>query len=120
MRSDRPIDNTILAQPRKPAWGVTLIIAPNTLLGQWEDEIRKFAPRLKVLSLYGRKPAATEVVAADVLLTTPGCADQEKLLLQQPIHRLFLDEAHTHVERVVSGVVGGKGAERRGDGRPVW
>ena len=31
----------------KPTWGVTLVLAPPALLGQWMDEFSKFAPSLK-------------------------------------------------------------------------
>jgi len=93
---DKPFFTSPLPK-RKPTWGVTLILAPNSLLGQWQDEIGKWAPQLRVVNLHGSggRGAPDVVVNADVLLTTPNSATANTVVYAQPIHRLIIDEAHT-------------------------
>ena len=57
----------------KPRIKATMIIAPNTLLGQWCDEIGKFAPTLKVVKYHGSTKHEAEMQwhTADVIVTTP-------------------------------------------------
>ena len=58
---------------------VTLIVVNNTLVQQWEEEVKRFAPGLKVHVLYngagrasgGRAAAVANLRSADVLITTP-------------------------------------------------
>jgi hypothetical protein len=73
----------------------TLVVVPNTLVGQWFDETRRFAPDLVTKMLYG--VAAKEVTAenideVDVLITTP----HTKLPVAVDdvcFHRLIVDES---------------------------
>lgn len=74
----------------------TLVVVPNTLVGQWFDEVRRFAPGLVTKMLYG--VAAKEVTSetldsVDVLITTP----HTKLPVEPSaviFHRLIVDESH--------------------------
>lgn len=80
-----------LAQP-------CLIVAPTSLMGNWRQEARKFAPDLKVLTLHGakRKASFIDIPTADIVLTTYALLhfDAEQLL-QQEYEFLILDEAQT-------------------------
>ena len=82
--------------PGTSTWGVTLVLAPGALLGQWMDELAKFAPGLKVVNIHSSgqgKGKKANVASADVLLCTPTSSLGEELS-RQPIHRLIVDEAH--------------------------
>lgn len=76
----------------KPA----LIIAPTTLMFNWEQESQRFAPDLKVLVLHGtnRKENFNSLEEYDVILTTyPLILRDKEQLLQYTFHLLILDEA---------------------------
>jgi len=80
-------------------WGVTLILAPVSLLGQWMDELKQFAPQLKVANVHGSGKARVDAIAgADVLLcaaTSGQGALNGSPASRRPIHRMIIDEAHT-------------------------
>jgi len=87
------------SKKREPTtWGVTLILAPPALLGQWYDELSKYAPSLHVVNAHGSGGHGTgaaqqrAILAADVLLCTPTTAVAGTM--SRPIHRLVIDEAH--------------------------
>ena len=76
----------------------TLVVAPNTLIGQWHDEVRAFAPRLVTRVLYGaagKQVTAENIGEIDLLITTPhtklpvGVAPDAVVF-----HRLIVDESH--------------------------
>ena len=81
--------------PGTSTWGVTLVFAPGALLGQWMDELAKFAPGLKVVNIHSSSGNCkkADVASADVLLSTPMSSLGDELS-RQPIHRLIVDEAH--------------------------
>ncbi|MEP4079310.1 SNF2-related protein [Haloferula sp.] len=73
-----------------------LILMPTSLLGNWQDEIRRFAPKLRFVTLHGsgRDELRDEAEEADVVLTSYGtlCRDLAFHLRQQ--YRLLVaDEA---------------------------
>jgi SNF2 family DNA or RNA helicase len=92
----------------------TVVVVPVSLLGQWSDEIKKFAPSLKVLNLHqsAKERVTRETVeAADIILTTKDLApsrlaravghhmkkdelDRDRGDCYLPIHRLVVDEIH--------------------------
>ena len=94
---------------------VTLIIAPNTLLGQWKDELTKYAPGLRVETYHGsdsdKKRAIKNMRIADVILMTPAMycmprpggirLDERKAAYSVPfpfiVHRVIIDECHLAV-----------------------
>lgn len=99
------LDQSLAAHP--PADGrthlkLTLVVVNNTLVQQWEEEVRKFAPKLRVHVLYqgaggGREAALRELSQTDVLITTPHAKWPPILLGQVPngtIERLVVDESH--------------------------
>jgi superfamily II DNA or RNA helicase len=73
-----------------------LILMPTSLIGNWQRELKKFAPHLKVLVLHGPKRDArrSEVPAADVVLTTyPLLLRDLEHFRDRDFHLLILDEA---------------------------
>ncbi|MEQ1503111.1 MAG: DEAD/DEAH box helicase [Myxococcota bacterium] len=52
--------------------GPSLVVCPTSVLGNWEREIAKFAPSLRVLRWHGLDRQDTSIADADVVLTTYG------------------------------------------------
>jgi superfamily II DNA or RNA helicase len=75
-----------------------LIIAPTSLVMNWQREIRKFAPDLRVLVVHGsdRASAYDGIRDADVVITSYPilCRDEEKFA-EWSFHLCILDEAQT-------------------------
>ncbi|MES2258703.1 MAG: DEAD/DEAH box helicase [Pseudomonadota bacterium] len=74
-----------------------LVIAPTSLMGNWQDEAAHFAPELRVLLLQGkdRMQQFEQIKDADLVLTTYALLprDEEKLREHQ-FHLVILDESH--------------------------
>ena len=74
-----------------------LVIAPTSLMGNWQDEAARFAPGLRVLLLQGkdRDQQFEQIDVSDIVLTTYALLprDQDKLREHQ-FHLLILDESH--------------------------
>lgn len=73
-----------------------LVIAPTSLMYNWEQECMRFAPDLKVLTLHGasRKAYLDTLSDYDLILTTyPLILRDKESLLKQKFHLLILDEA---------------------------
>ena len=73
-----------------------LIVAPTSLMSNWQREAAKFTPRLKVLILQGPQRSARfgQIKQADLVLTTyPLLPRDREVLLKQRWHFLILDEA---------------------------
>tara|TARA_R110000850_G_scaffold256505_2_gene382406 strand:- start:961 stop:3492 length:2532 start_codon:yes stop_codon:yes gene_type:complete len=76
----------------------SLIIAPKSVVPNWEKEVKKFAPSLKVLTLQGsnRKKYYPVLGYCDLVVTSyPVLLRDAEELLNQPFHYVVLDEAHT-------------------------
>ena len=67
---------------KEDCWKTTVVVCPNTIVGQWYDELRKYAPSLNVAvwhSGFSRNNGGAkhlsmhELEDLDVLVTTPGC-----------------------------------------------
>ncbi|MFA7607500.1 MAG: DEAD/DEAH box helicase [Rhodocyclaceae bacterium] len=74
----------------------SLVIAPTSLLPNWANEARQFAPDLKVLTLHGpnRAELFEQMAGADLILSTyPLLVRDQKALLACQYHMLVLDEA---------------------------
>ena len=79
---------------RKPS----LIVAPVSVLGNWQQEIRRFTPELVSLTWHGagRKALIGNLDAADiVLIGYPLMLIDSEMLLGREFHYLILDEAQT-------------------------
>lgn len=73
-----------------------LVVAPTSLMGNWQAEAARFAPGLRVLLLHGKERAALfdQVPNADLVLTSYALLGRdEEALRQQRFHLLILDEA---------------------------
>lgn len=80
----------------------TLVVCNNTLVQQWEDEVRRFAPNLRVETFYSnggagaakrKESALRNLKEADVLITTPHMNFGD-LKRRMHFHRLVVDESH--------------------------
>ncbi|WP_144108089.1 DEAD/DEAH box helicase [Paraburkholderia sp. BCC1886] len=73
-----------------------LIVVPTTLVHNWREEARRFAPDLKVLVLDGpqRKERFEQIGAHELVLTTYALLwRDQKVLAEHDYHLLILDEA---------------------------
>jgi SNF2 family DNA or RNA helicase len=74
-----------------------LVIAPTSLMGNWQEEAARFAPGLRVLLLQGkdRMGQFDQIAEADLVLTTYALLprDEEKLR-EHDFHLVILDESH--------------------------
>ena len=73
-----------------------LVIAPTSLMFNWQMETKRFSPELKVLLLHGadRKEQFGGITDYDLILTTyPLIVRDKHILLEQHFHLLILDEA---------------------------
>jgi superfamily II DNA or RNA helicase len=73
-----------------------LIVAPTSLVGNWQSELARFAPTLKVLILHGqqRHQSFAQLPAHDIAITTyPLLLRDEAVLTKTPWSVVVLDEA---------------------------
>ncbi|NVI07985.1 DEAD/DEAH box helicase [Paraburkholderia youngii] len=73
-----------------------LIVVPTTLVHNWREEARRFAPELKVLALNGphRKERFAQIGEHELILTTYALLwRDQKVLGEHDYHLLILDEA---------------------------
>ncbi len=73
-----------------------LVVAPTSLMGNWQDEAARFAPTLRVLLLHGadRAERFSAMGSHDLILTTYALLPRdEAALLRQDFHLLILDES---------------------------
>ncbi len=85
-----------LLKDREELTKPTLVIMPTSLIGNWRDEIEKFAPNLKYLRLYGPDRAALfdEIESYDIILTTYALAQRdEEMYKSRSFLYIILDEA---------------------------
>ena len=90
---------TIAVLLAKANVGPSLVVAPASVVYNWQNEIQRFAPLLHVHVLYeadNRKKCIQSLGAYDVLLTTYGLlVREEKMLTNKAWNIVCLDEAHT-------------------------
>src|SRR6185312_13435778 len=85
-----------MEQERGSASHPSLVVCPTSLVVNWRNEARKFAPNLKVLILHGpgRKQHFDAIPQHDLVLTTyPLISRDHEVLLAQQWHAAILDEA---------------------------
>ncbi|MBU6417975.1 MAG: ATP-dependent helicase, partial [Xanthomonadaceae bacterium] len=81
--------NSALTQP-------ALIVAPTSLIPNWQSEIERFAPSLKVLTLHGpeRVKSFDRLAGHDAILTSYALLPRDLAVLrEQPFALVVLDEA---------------------------
>lgn len=91
----------------------SLIICPTSVLGNWQKELAKFAPALKVQTHYGSARTKEIDLEADIVITTFGTAMQDIESLQNIMwSSITLDEAqniknmHTKQSRAIRKLTG--------------
>ena len=75
-----------------------LIVAPTSLVSNWDREIAKFAPSLRVHVFHGsdRHASWDKAAGADVIITSyPILCRDEELVAKAAYHMVILDEAQT-------------------------
>lgn len=77
-----------------------IIVAPASLVYNWRNELRKFAPEIRALIVDGSKPERVRILKnakdADVIITSyPLLRMDVELFADKKFHTLFLDEAQT-------------------------
>jgi hypothetical protein len=88
----------MLSQREKIGRNTNLIVVPASLIHNWQQEILKFAPTLKVLTLYGSDRVKTikEFITYDVVLTSYGTLLADiKSVKEYHFNYVFLDESQT-------------------------
>ncbi|MES2652010.1 MAG: SNF2-related protein [Bacteroidota bacterium] len=88
----------ILSQREKVAQNTNLIVVPASLVFNWQQEIKKFAPTLKVLTVYGadRSPIIAHFDQYEVVLTSYGTLLSDiRWLKDYRFNYIFLDESQT-------------------------
>jgi superfamily II DNA or RNA helicase len=78
------------------ASGPSLIIAPTSLVGNWQRELERFAPGLRVLTFAGSRRSRTvsRIADSDVVITTyPLLIRDREILAEHAYDSLVLDEA---------------------------
>ena len=99
---------------RKPS----LIVAPVSTLGNWQQEVQRFAPQLSVLLLHGsrRRESFSRIATVDVVITGYSLLQLDsEVLLAQDYYLIILDEAQTikNPRAKVSGMARSLRAEHR-------
>ncbi|MSR74117.1 MAG: DEAD/DEAH box helicase, partial [Planctomycetes bacterium] len=75
-------------------WHPALVVAPASLLWNWESELERFAPTLRVLRHHGSARELEVFDNADVVLTTYGTLQRDvEQLTERELSVLVLDEA---------------------------
>jgi superfamily II DNA or RNA helicase len=76
---------------------ITVVLTTNSLLGQWQDELAKFAPSLRVRWYYGsnKHKIYADLPKTDVILSTHGTGlFAEGFSDHIRLHRVIIDECH--------------------------
>lgn len=72
----------------------SLIVMPQSLLFNWMDEFRKFAPKLKVDTFYGSTRSLENAMQNNVILTTYAIVRNDiRLLMKEDFEYVILDES---------------------------
>ncbi|PUB34395.1 SNF2 family DNA or RNA helicase [Elizabethkingia sp. YR214] len=88
----------ILSQREKHGHTTNLVVLPTSLLFNWQEELAKFAPSVKVLTHYGadRQKSTTNFQQYEVVLTTYGMLLSDITFLRKfKFNYIFLDESQT-------------------------
>ncbi|MEJ7727630.1 MAG: DEAD/DEAH box helicase [Polyangiaceae bacterium] len=74
----------------------SLVVVPTSLVGNWQRELRRFAPHLRVVVWHGhaRRRVEPQLARAEVVITTyPLLCRDQATFEALPLHYLVLDEA---------------------------
>ncbi len=85
---------TMLARIYPKTKEPTLIIMPRSLLFNWQDELRKFAPQLTYYTYYGNQRDLNEAMQQNLILTTYALVRNDiEAFREQQFHYIILDES---------------------------
>jgi non-specific serine/threonine protein kinase len=73
--------------------GPTLVVAPTSVVGNWEREATRFTPGLRVAVHHGRDRTDPTTIDADLVITSYGMLRLDPRLAEVEWHRVVLDEA---------------------------
>lgn len=88
----------IAVMQSRAAQGPQLVLMPTSVLLNWQQELRRFAPAMtvKILNQGNRKQMVDEAAEGDVVLSTYGLlVTEQELLASRTWTTIVLDEAHT-------------------------
>ena len=84
----------ILSKVHKVSKKPSLVVMPKSLVYNWDNEIKKFSPGLKVQIYYGNNRDINEISGAHVVITTYGTVRNDiKLLKDIEFEMVILDES---------------------------
>ncbi|MXV50559.1 DEAD/DEAH box helicase family protein [Pedobacter sp. HMF7647] len=86
----------ILSQRSKVSQNNNLLVVPTSLIFNWQHEIEKFAPSIRLLTFYGdrRVKASEDFAEAEIILTSYGTLLSDISLLKRiTFNYIFLDES---------------------------
>ena len=80
--------------PSGAVGGASLIIMPRSLLFNWQDELKKFAPQLTYYTYYGQQRDLKEAMKQQLILTTYALVRNDiEQFREQEFHYIILDES---------------------------
>jgi len=93
---------TFILSEKEDEQGPSIVIAPTSLVYNWQDEVTKFAPDLKIIVVSGQQSDRLEqlqaIEQADLVVTSYGLIKRDIALYEQKNFKYcFLDEAQ-HVK----------------------
>ncbi|MDO4319948.1 MAG: DEAD/DEAH box helicase [Bacteroidales bacterium] len=92
--------NMIYPGPAEPA----LIVMPRSLLFNWQDELRRFAPDLDVMTYYGQNRNMADIDGHQIILTTYAIVRNDiEELSKRKFHAVVLDESQ-NIKNISTGV----------------
>jgi non-specific serine/threonine protein kinase len=84
----------LLAANHPNAVGPSLIVAPTSVVANWEAELKRFVPTIRVLRLHGPDREAAAIADCDVVITTYATARLDMAIHKRhTYHTVILDEA---------------------------
>lgn len=82
----------------------SLVILPKTLLVNWQNELKKFAPKLDFIEYYGTERNFENIIKHQIVLTTYAIVRNDiKQFLQQEFFYVILDESQ-NIKNIMSKI----------------
>ena len=88
--------------PRPGSSAPTLVVCPTSLLGNWERELRKFAPSVPVRRFHGGERHLDDLATGEVVLTTYGLLRRERAALSEVGFAMVVADEAQHVKNPLS------------------
>ena len=125
-QSESPLNHSSLRGAQYPsASAYTVVATTNSLLGQWQDELKKFAPRLKVLVYHSSgdknkidKMTCGDLRDVDVILAEVGAIEDHVFLMKHEADESQKRRREQNKARSARAKAQGRGGSTRGDEPP--